>query len=226
MILTMVEHRVPVSLPGPGELLTGARAAGEWAVRGIKLVAGLPERAGALLDGAEKLISRIDDLADQVQRLVDRVDALATETAAVVVSAEQVAGGASSVLVNAHRVTGEVNQMVGAAGVVTDRADQISAAMSELVATYQPIAAQAAPLARAVVDELAERELTATVRLVDHLPGLAQTVETEVIPVLTRLDRVGPDMHELLLVVKDLRSAINGIPGLAYLRRRARPEDQ
>jgi hypothetical protein len=221
----MEEHRARVGLSGPAELLAGARAAGEWAVLGVKLVAELPTRVGALLDGAEKLISRIDDLADQVERLIDRVDGLASETAAVVVSAEQVTAGAATVLVNAHRVTAEVDQMVGAAGVVTTRVDQISASVSELVAIYRPIAAQAAPLARAVVDELADRELVATARLVDHLPGLAQTVETEVLPVLTRLDRVGPDMHELLLVVKDLRSAINGIPGLAYLRRRARPED-
>lgn len=221
----MERHGGAAGLPGPGELLAGARTAAEWAVRGAMLMAGLPVRVGALLDGAEKLISRIDDLADQVERLIDRVDGLASETAAVVVSAERVTGGAATVLINAHRVTGEVDQMVGATGVVTARADQISASVSELVATYQPIAAQAAALASAVVDELADRELAATARLVNRLPGLAQTVETEVLPVLTRLDRVGPDMHELLLVVKDLRTAINGIPGLAYLRRRARLED-
>jgi uncharacterized protein YoxC len=220
-----MEHRAPVRLPGSDELFFGARTAGEWAVRGVKLVAGLPGRVGALLDGAEKLIGRIDDLADQVERLIDRVDALATETAAVVVSAEQVTDGAATVLINANRVTGEVDHMVGAAGVVTERADKISASVSELVATYQPIAARVAPLAQAVVDELANQELVATARLVDRLPALTQTVETEVLPVLARLDRVGPDMHELLLVVKDLRTAINGIPGLAYLRRRARPED-
>jgi len=42
-------------------------------------------------------------------------------------------------------------------------------------------------------------------------------------PMLATLDRVGPDMHELLNVVKDLRHAIDGIPGLGYFRRRGAP---
>ncbi|MDT7642727.1 MAG: hypothetical protein QOC83_7015, partial [Pseudonocardiales bacterium] len=61
-------------------------------------------------------------------------------------------------------------------------------------------------------------------RTVDQLPRLAEHLESDVMPILATLDRVGPDMHELLNVVKDLRTALDGVPGLAYLRRRIRPE--
>ena len=33
-------------------------------------------------------------------------------------------------------------------------------------------------------------------------------------PILATLDRVGPDIHDLLEVTRDLRLAIAGIPGL------------
>jgi hypothetical protein len=39
-------------------------------------------------------------------------------------------------------------------------------------------------------------------------------------PILGTLDRVGPDINELLLVVKDLRKAVDGLPGMSMLRRR------
>jgi hypothetical protein len=41
-----------------------------------------------------------------------------------------------------------------------------------------------------------------------------------VLPILSTLDRVGPDIHDLLEVTRDLKLAIAGIPGLGMLRRR------
>jgi methyl-accepting chemotaxis protein len=163
------------------------------------LIVELPDRAAAMLDGIEKLIARIEDLADRTDQLVNRVDVISAEVAAIVVTADRVADGAAGVLV---------------------RADQISGGVNELLTTYQPMAAQAAPLARTVVDGLSQPEVAAAVELVERVPGLLETVATDIMPVLATLDRVGPDMHELLFVVKDLRHAINGIPGVAYLRRR------
>jgi hypothetical protein len=45
-------------------------------------------------------------------------------------------------------------------------------------------------------------------------------------PILATLDRVGPDVHELLDVLKDVRLAIQGIPGFARLRRRGEEKEQ
>jgi hypothetical protein len=39
-------------------------------------------------------------------------------------------------------------------------------------------------------------------------------------PLLGKLDQVGPDLHKLLEVTEDLRLAIAGLPGLRMLRRR------
>ena len=44
------------------------------------------------------------------------------------------------------------------------------------------------------------------------------------LPVLSKLDRVGPDLHELLEVVEDLRRVMTGLPGIGLLRRRGDAE--
>jgi hypothetical protein len=39
-------------------------------------------------------------------------------------------------------------------------------------------------------------------------------------PLLGKLDQVGPDLHKLLEVTEDMHLAIQGLPGLRLLRRR------
>ena len=57
-------------------------------------------------------------------------------------------------------------------------------------------------------------------RLVDELPVLTEHVLSDVLPILRTLDRVGPEIHELLEVTHDVRRAIVGIPGFQFFRRR------
>ena len=61
---------------------------------------------------------------------------------------------------------------------------------------------------------------SSAIRLVDELPRLTGHLTSDVLPILATLDRVGPDIHDLLNVTRDLKLAIAGIPGLAMLRRR------
>jgi hypothetical protein len=75
------------------------------------------------------------------------------------------------------------------------------------------------------VTELSEHEIEAAIRLVDELPRLAQHMTEDIMPILGTLDRVGPDLHELLDVAKDVRQAIQGIPGFEYLRRRGEEKE-
>ena len=70
------------------------------------------------------------------------------------------------------------------------------------------------------VDDLAPEEIDAAIKLVDELPALAHHMSTDILPILETLDRVGPDLHELLDVTKDLRSAIDGVPGFSFLKKR------
>lgn len=62
--------------------------------------------------------------------------------------------------------------------------------------------------------------MRAAIRLVDQLPKFTEHMEDDIMPILTTLDRVGPDVHELLDVLKEVRQAIVGIPGFKLLSRR------
>ena len=85
---------------------------------------------------------------------------------------------------------------------------------------YSGTLRKAAPLAARFVDELSPEEVTAAIRLVDQLPQLRAHLVDDVMPLLGKLDQVGPDLHKLLEVTEDLRLAIAGLPGLKMLRRR------
>jgi hypothetical protein len=56
--------------------------------------------------------------------------------------------------------------------------------------------------------------------MIDELPRLRRHLTEDVMPLLGKLDQVGPDLHSLLEVTNDLHLAIAGLPGLKMLRRR------
>lgn len=209
-----------VGVPGPGTLLGAARAVLHRTARVATLLLELPERLASLLDGIDRLLARIADLVERVDRLVGRVDTIAADAAAIVATADAVAGGAAGVLERAGRVTGEADRIAEAAALVLTEAADLSLGAESLLATYRPLAERAAPLADAFVAGLTEREVASALSLLRALPDLTENLETRLMPLAGHLDGVGPDVHELVTVVKDLRQAINSVPGLAYLRRR------
>ena len=234
MMRGMAVQIAGVTVPGPADVLSGvigtAWSVAGWGVRTVEVAAGLPERADRLLEQIEKLLGRIDDLAGRADSLVGRVDTVAAAAEHTVLAATAVTAQATAVVSRATLVTDGADLVVSGAGRITETASAVvgqaaeaSQGAAELLRIFQPLAARAAPLANTFVHELSEQEVAAAVRMVDQLPRLAEHLENDVMPILATLDRVGPDMHELLNVVKDLRRAIDGIPGLSYLRRRNAP---
>ena len=62
-------------------------------------------------------------------------------------------------------------------------------------------------------------------RIVDHLPELTARVEGDVLPVLTTLGTVAPDMHDLLTVARELNDMLAKIPGMGRIKRRVDEEE-
>lgn len=226
---------------GPSDMVVGARAVLGWTDDAVELVASLPERVTGLLDDVEELVGRVSAVADRVDAVALRAEAIAERVNAVALHADAVADGAAEVVAGAVAVTAEAQAVVVAAGTVTEGAggavikatavtdrsaavvEQAAAATagaSAILGAYEPILARAAPLAQSFVSEFTEAELEAAIKLIDQLPQLTEHLETDVMPILVTLDRVGPDVHELLDVLKEVRLAIQGIPGFRLLRRR------
>lgn len=139
----------------------------------------------------------------------------------------------------AASVPGRVLNLLSAAESVVARTDALARRTEEVVAGAEEAVAQAKRVAVAAeeqvaairpliefVEEFSAHEVQAAIKLVDELPRLSAHLNDDVLPILTTLNRVGPDIHELLDVVKDLRQAIQGIPGFSYLRRRGEDRDE
>ena len=186
-------------LPGPATVIGGAVAAAD----AVETALGLVPRAAGALSRVEALLDRLEGVADRADQLVTRVDATTERAAAVVGTAEL--------------VTRDASRTVDGAKGVLDRADRSLQA-------WEPALRRLAPSLDRFADALHPDEVTAAIGLVDRMPQLLDHVENDVLPVLKNLDRVGPDLHEVLEIVEDLRRVITGLPGIGLLRKRGEEE--
>ena len=164
------------------------------------------ERSGRVVDGAERTVAGAAGVIAVAGSTVER-------SGRVVDGAERTVAGAVQAISRADTT------VTDAARAIVEAAQATHAAMA-LLDTWRPIAEQAAPLAGRFVQELSAEELLAAIRAIDQLPALTAHLQNDVMPLLATLDRAGPDVHELLDVVKDVRETIAAIPGFTFLRKR------
>jgi ABC-type transporter Mla subunit MlaD len=215
---------MPFSIGGllrsPSDLAAAARSVLGWTDEAVQVVADLPARVAALVDEAERLVTRVGGTLDRVDAAVDRVDAVVDRVHAEVDRVDGVVDGVERVAGNAEQVVERIIPITGAADAVLESVGTTSAGAQALLDIFTPIVERGAPLLRHFVDEFSVQELQALIRLVDQVPQFTEHMETDIMPVLCKLDQVGPDVHELLDVLKDVRLAIHGLPGFALFRRR------
>lgn len=199
--------------PSPRAVIQMSRNVVGQVLESAAAVATVPVRVFGLLSQAELLASRITLVADRAESLVDRVGVVVQE-------AEDTVGRTSAVVSAAAVAVQEAATVATGAAVVMSRVGETAQEAGELLEGYAPTLREAAPLAARFVRELTAEEVTAAIRLIDELPRLRTHLSNDVMPLLGKLDQVGPDMHSLLEVTRDLHLAISGIPGLRMLRRR------
>lgn len=119
---------------------------------------------------------------------------------------------AESVVARAEELARRTDQVIAGAEAAVAHARRVAASAEDQVTAARPL--------MRFVEEVSALEVNAAIKLIDELPRLAGHVSDDVLPILATLDRVGPDIHELLNVANDVRQAIVGIPGFEYLRRR------
>lgn len=119
---------------------------------------------------------------------------------------------AEELLTRIGSVVSEVEATSAAAGSAVRRLD-------ELLATYEGPLRELAPTMVRLAQTMDPAEVEAAVSLVDRLPRLLDAVDRDVLPMLSQLQAVGPDVHELLDIVDDVRRLLAGLPGVGILRR-------
>ena len=197
-------------------------AVGRAAQFGASLVA-LPARVLGLLDGAELLLTRVLAAVDRAETAISQVEAVISRAEAAI---DQVGG----VLHGAEDTVREVRALTAAAALAIEEAARVSTDAGTVVVGRRAhrrdrrgdpggLPAGAAPRGadgRPVRQPAQPRGGHGGVRLVDELPRLTHHLTENVLPILGTLDRVGPDIHDLLEVTRDLKLAIAGIPGLGH----------
>lgn len=164
------------------------------------------ERTDALLDDTERTTARIDGVLDSTERTTTRIDAVLDNT-------ERTSTRIDAVLDDTAHTTARVEELLTDAG----RATATATALTDQLA---PTIRAAAPLAERFVSGFSAAEVDAAIKLVDELPELSRSVRENVIPILTTLGNVGPDIRALLEVTDDLKHAILGIPGFTFFKKR------
>ncbi len=157
----------------------------------------LVPRLGALLGEAESLVGRIASIMDRIEATVDRADILLSDVAAT--------DGA------ARKVVTSVEATAVRAGALFDLYDDSLHTLAPSLQTF--------------ADSLQPAEVAAMVALVDRLPILLEHLDSDVLPILTTLDRVGPELHQLLEIAQDVQVALGGLPGMGWVRKRAEKEE-
>jgi uncharacterized protein YoxC len=188
-------------------------------------VEGVLTDVTAVAGGAQALVGRVDQVAERAAEVAEGAAGVVERAAEVADGAAGVVERAGSVADNADQVVERIIPVTGAAEAVLESVGATSAGARALLEIFQPIAERGAPMLRQFVDEFSEEEVQALIRLVDQVPMFTEHMETDIMPILATLDRVGPDVHELLDVLKDVRLAIQGVPGFRLLRRRGADSD-
>jgi hypothetical protein len=161
-------------------------------------VPGPRDVIGAVGRGAESVeallaaVPKMLALVDRADELVGRIDAVAARADALVIRT----------------------------GLVVDGAEAQVARLTPLLDSFEPTLLRLQPVIEKLADTTDPREVEAVVQLVNHLPALADRMEHDVMPMLSSLSSVAPDMHDLLAVSRELNDMLAKVPGLGRIKRR------
>ena len=105
------------------------------------------------------------------------------------------------------------------------RIEQPVTRMVTLLDSLEPSLTALQPTLERIADTTDPDEVEALVRLVDHLPTLVEQVERDIMPILSTLGSVAPDLHDLLQVSRELNEMLAKVPGLSRIKKRVQAEE-
>lgn len=134
--------------------------------------------------------------------------------------AEVLLARASQAIDRVVEVTEEAGVVVTRTSEVVDRAEEQVARLTPLLDGFEPPLTKLQPTIEALADSTHPDEVTAMIRLVDHLPELTARMEKDILPVMATLGSVAPDIHDLLAVSRELNDMLAKLPGIGRIKRR------
>ncbi|WP_457206898.1 hypothetical protein [Nocardioides sp. P5_C9_2] len=173
--------------------------------------------------GPRDLLAALEKGADQVEALlgaVPRVLALLDDAELLLVRASSAVDQVEAVTRDAAGVVVHADAVVDRAEALVAQSDPLVARLATLLDALEPSLTTLQPTLETLADTTNPDEVAALVRLIDHLPELTERVERDVLPVMTTLGTVAPDIHDLLAVSRELNDMLAKLPGLGRIKRR------
>lgn len=156
-------------------------------------------RASALLDSAEALLARVDGLVDRIESTRLAADDVVERTGGTL-------DEANTLIVRAAGTIGSVEPTI----------EHLQA----LLDSFAPSLERLQPTLARLAETTHPDEVDAMVKLIDQLPDLVERLETDILPMLVTLRTVGPDVHDLLDITRELNQMLGKLPGMGRVKRR------
>lgn len=180
-----------------------------------------------LLERGAEAVEVMLEAAPRVMSLLDDAEALLRRADTLIARIDQTRASADDVVRRTDAVVGRAEALLGRTDGVVDRAEDalaetagLTGRLRELLDLTEPSLVKLQP----VLDRLAEtthpEEVDALVQLVDTLPLLAERMESEIVPIMESMSTVGPDIHDLLDLTRELNGMLASVPGLSRVKKR------
>lgn len=183
---------VPVDLPDPRALAEGLVSLPGLGGELLARVTGLLGRAERTLDEADGLVARIEETRRHADDLVARTEASRAQ----------------------------VDPLVNRMSLLADELPALVARLTALLDGLEPSLTTLQPTLERLAETTDAREVDALVAMVDRLPELGRALEEQVIPVMSSLRTVSPDIHDLLDTSRELNEMLAKLPGMGRVRKR------
>lgn len=175
-------------------------------------------------------IGTVVDITVTLLTLPGRVLGLVAHAEQTLAAANDAMTRAESHLERTGRIIGQLDGVVraadravtAAAGTV-DRVDSLTASAAPLLESYAEPLRRLEPTPRRMADTTAPHDVDALVTLIDRLPRLAHAMDGDVVPLLSRIEKIGPDLDQLLDRAGDLNQMMNRMPTMFRRHRENSP---
>jgi ABC-type transporter Mla subunit MlaD len=158
----------------------------------------LPSRVVGLVAAAEQTLAKVNEAVALTQADLERTDGIIDRVDDVVATAQKAALSATTTI---------------------DQVDAITASAAPLLESYSEPLRRLEPTVRRMAETTHPQEIDALVSLIDRLPRLATAMDGDVIPLLGRIEEIGPDLNQLMDNVSDLNRMTSRIPKVFRRRR-------
>lgn len=141
-------------------------------------------------------------------------------------SAEALLGRVDALLVRIEGTRRDADAVVRRVDAIAGDAEPLVERLETLLGRLEPPLTTLEPTLRTLADTTSPAEVQALVTMVDHLPELTRRLEEELLPIMTTMGSVAPDIHDLLDVSRELNEMLGKLPGMGRIKRRVEEQQE